>query len=100
MMQCGVARLAQVSKFFIEHLHTDPEIRFILEGKGYFDLRTTPKDEWIRVEVVPGDLLYVPAGIYHRFTLDTSVRYPSATATATASAFRSVPFGSINSCAF
>ncbi len=59
---------ALCAKFVDEHLHTDDEVRYVLEGEGIFDLRSQD-DRWMRVTVEPGDLLVVPANLHHRFLL-------------------------------
>jgi len=56
------------AKFVDEHLHTEDEVRFVLEGEGVFDIRSRD-DRWMQVKVEPGDLIVVPKDRHHRFYL-------------------------------
>lgn len=51
----------KVRMFFNEHLHEDEEIRYILDGNGFFDVRNT-SDEWVRIRLEKDDLIILPPG--------------------------------------
>jgi len=64
--------------FFEEHIHDDEEIRFFVEGSGFFDVRdgrNSNNEKWIRIHCAKGDLIVLPAGIYHRFAPDENMYF-------------------------
>jgi len=58
---------AMLAKFDKEHTHSEDEVRFILAGRGIFFLAMG--ERVASVEVGPGDMLRVPRGTKHWFTL-------------------------------
>ena len=58
---------AMLARFDKEHTHSEDEVRFILAGKGIFFLHIAGRVA--SVEVHPGDMLRVPKGTTHWFTL-------------------------------
>ncbi|KIM65513.1 hypothetical protein SCLCIDRAFT_8189 [Scleroderma citrinum Foug A] len=66
----GDALQSTLDGFYEEHMHEFEESRYILTGHGYWDIREHPTERWIRFKVGPGDLIILPPGMFHRFTLD------------------------------
>jgi len=56
-----------LARFDKEHTHSEDEVRFILAGRGIFFLNIGGRVA--AVEVGPGDMLRVPRGTTHWFTL-------------------------------
>ncbi|HWR20410.1 MAG TPA: cupin domain-containing protein [Verrucomicrobiae bacterium] len=57
-----------LDKFNREHHHTEDEVRFVVDGHGIFTIRGC-SGRCFDVGVGPGDLIAVPAGTRHWFTL-------------------------------
>jgi 1,2-dihydroxy-3-keto-5-methylthiopentene dioxygenase len=59
---------AMLAKFKREHWHDEDEVRFILEGRGVFEVH--PRQGAVfGIEVGKGDLIRVPRGTWHWFDL-------------------------------
>ncbi|MEB3286979.1 MAG: hypothetical protein VKJ04_05705 [Vampirovibrionales bacterium] len=59
-------------KFLAEHTHSEDEVRFFVDGQGYFWFNTegaVNKDAVFAVHCTAGDLLSVPAGVKHWFDM-------------------------------
>ena len=54
----------KVKSFFEEHIHDAEEIRYIINGSGYFDVRDL-EDKWIRIHVKKGDLMTLPEVMFY-----------------------------------
>jgi 1,2-dihydroxy-3-keto-5-methylthiopentene dioxygenase len=52
-----------------EHHHTDDEVRFIVSGHAVFIIQGK-NSKFFEVHLNPGDLISVPEGVRHYFTLD------------------------------
>jgi 1,2-dihydroxy-3-keto-5-methylthiopentene dioxygenase len=59
---------AMLAKFDKEHTHSEDEVRFTVKGGGIFHIRPD-NGPVFAVQVEPGDLINVPAGIRHWFNL-------------------------------
>lgn len=57
-----------LGKFSREHHHSEDEVRFVVDGHGIFTIRGR-SGRHIELTVGPGDLITVPAGTRHWFTL-------------------------------
>ena len=57
-----------LAKFDKEHWHDEDEVRFTIAGRGIFHIRPE-QGPVAAVTVTPGDLLVVPKGTLHWFTL-------------------------------
>lgn len=57
------------AKFLREHTHMEDEIRFFVDGVGYFWFNLDNGEPVICVKCEAGDLLSVPAGVKHWFEM-------------------------------
>ena len=63
----NIAELQQ--KFLREHTHSEDEVRFFVDGQGWFWFNLENGEPVFNVKCVAGDLLSVPTGFKHWFDM-------------------------------
>ncbi|QEL64095.1 1,2-dihydroxy-3-keto-5-methylthiopentene dioxygenase [Oryzomicrobium terrae] len=70
----GIANLAALrEQFAAPHRHDDDEVRYVVDGVGYFGFVAADGSQ-VLLEVAAGDYLEVPAGAEHWFALGADPR--------------------------
>ena len=57
------------NKFLDEHIHTDKEVRYFIDGAACFYIHLVDQQEVIRIECAKGHLLVVPENTKHWFDM-------------------------------
>jgi 1,2-dihydroxy-3-keto-5-methylthiopentene dioxygenase len=57
-----------LAKFSPEHHHSEDEVRFTVQGEGVFEIAANPQGV-LKFTAEPGDLIIIPKGRRHAFTL-------------------------------
>jgi 1,2-dihydroxy-3-keto-5-methylthiopentene dioxygenase len=71
----NIPNLAEkLETFKTEHLHYDEEIRFMIDGSGFFDIKDE-NDRWVRIVTEKGNMIVLPAGAFHRFVPDEKLYF-------------------------
>jgi len=67
-------QVEQMKQFYAQEKTTGCEIMFyVTSGGGFYDVRDPTSDAWIRITAVPGLVLALPAGAYHRYIIDAEI---------------------------
>ncbi|XP_019881232.1 acireductone dioxygenase [Aethina tumida] len=64
----------ELKSLFVEHLLNDDVYYLTLQGSGYLDIRDN-NDQWIRIEVVKGDMIGIKKNSFRRFTVDHNEKH-------------------------
>ena len=68
----GVAEMR--AKFLREHVHSEDEVRFFIEGAGDFFFNLGGDEPVVKMTCLAGDLISVPAGFAHWFDFGPAPR--------------------------
>ena len=57
------------AKFLSEHIHSEDEVRFFVDGEGHFFFHLPEREEVFKLLCQKGDFISVPKGVTHWFDL-------------------------------